>query len=95
MGFQTELWKLFDFIYYASLDEGLTEHEFDHVMIGRFEDTPKPNPDEVMEWKWVDLTTIRRELQHDPTQYTYWFRVSFARFLQAMASRPNDESSAA
>jgi isopentenyl-diphosphate delta-isomerase len=85
MGFQTELRKLFDFTYYANLDDGLTEHEFDHVMMGRFEGAPKPDPDEVMEWKWVDLMTIQEEIERHPACYTYWFRISLVPFLQAIA----------
>ena len=91
MGFQTDLRKLFDFTYYAPLDEGLIEHEFDHVMIGRFEDAPKPNSDEVMEWKWVDLMVVSKELEDNPTHYTYWFRISFVPFLQAITLRSNIE----
>jgi isopentenyl-diphosphate delta-isomerase len=33
MGFKAEL-KAFSFIYKAPFDNGLTEHELDHVMIG-------------------------------------------------------------
>src|SRR5215468_430433 len=31
MGFETSLKKAFDFVYKTSFDNGLTEHEFDHV----------------------------------------------------------------
>ena len=34
MGFQTSLSPAFTFIYKASFDNGLTEHEFDHVFTG-------------------------------------------------------------
>jgi isopentenyl-diphosphate delta-isomerase len=51
MGFTTELTELTSFIYKASFDNGLTEHEFDHIMLGRYEDNPVINPDEVAAWK--------------------------------------------
>ena len=37
MGFTTSLNKAFDFTYKAAFDNGLTEHEFDHVFIGIYE----------------------------------------------------------
>jgi isopentenyl-diphosphate delta-isomerase len=40
MGFKTELKELFHFIYKVPFDNGLTEHEFDHVMIGYYDENP-------------------------------------------------------
>ena len=34
MGFTTDLNEIISFIYKAPFDNGLTEHEFDHVLIG-------------------------------------------------------------
>ena len=36
MGFTTAIEKVFDFIYKAPFDNGLTEYEFDHVFIGTY-----------------------------------------------------------
>ena len=43
MGFETPLEYLFNFIYKAPFDNGLTEHELDHVMLGRYEGEPSIN----------------------------------------------------
>ena len=83
MGFDAELWTLFNFIYYTNLDEGVTEHEYDYVLVGHFDDIPKPDPDEVVDWKWADLTTVSAELKSHPECYTYWFRISFEQFLSS------------
>ena len=53
MGFQTNLKELFHFIYKAPFDNGLTEHELDHVMIGYYNEAPIINPEEVENWKWM------------------------------------------
>jgi isopentenyl-diphosphate delta-isomerase len=37
--------ELFHFIYKAPFDNGLTEHELDHVMIGYYNDEPVINPE--------------------------------------------------
>ena len=47
MGFSTELKEVTKFIYKAPFDNGLTEHEFDHVLLGHYEDDPIINIDEV------------------------------------------------
>ncbi|MCL4148706.1 UNVERIFIED_CONTAM: hypothetical protein GTU68_060743, partial [Idotea baltica] len=47
MGFSTELKELFSFIYRAPFDNGLTEHELDHVMLGHYENAPNINTEEV------------------------------------------------
>lgn len=96
MGFDSELSELFNFIYRANLAEGLIENEYDHVLVGWFEGIPKPDSAEVAEWKWVDMATLSINLQEHPESYTYWFRISFERFLRAIATlRPNMAASPA
>ena len=76
MGFDCEVQKVFEFIYHASLEDGLKEYEYDHVFVGRFDGTPTPNSDEVGDWKWIDLTTLRLDMKARPDKYTYWFMLS-------------------
>lgn len=80
MGFTTELRELFHFIYKAPFDNGLTEHELDHVMIGRYDGIPEINPTEVESWKWVDIESIKRDMEAHPERYTVWFRIIFDEF---------------
>ena len=86
MGFDSELRKLFDFVYRARVEDGLTEHEYDHIFVGRFDGVPRADFTEVAEWKWMDLATLRVDLEEHPESYTYWFRFSFDRFLRAVES---------
>lgn len=80
MGFSTELTELFSFIYKAPFDNGLTEHEYDHVMIGTFNKSPEINPDEVADWKWMHPEDIKTDISKNPDQYTAWFKIIFERF---------------
>ncbi len=80
MGFQTELRELFSFIYKAPFDNGLTEHELDHVLLGHYNGQPEINPDEVAAWKWMDLDEIKKDLEINPDAYTAWFKIIFNRF---------------
>lgn len=80
MGFSTELKELFHFIYKAPFDNGLTEHELDHVMIGYFDGEPEINPEEVESWKWMDIDAIKEDMQQHPDRYTVWFKIIFDEF---------------
>jgi isopentenyl-diphosphate delta-isomerase len=80
MGFGTELKELFHFIYKAPFDNGLTEHELDHVMIGYYNDAPKINSDEVENWKWMDIEEVKNDMQLHPEIYTVWFKIIFDEF---------------
>ncbi len=80
MGFATELKELFHFIYKAPFDNGLTEHELDHVMIGRYNGLPEINIEEVEAWKWMAIDDIKKDMQNDPENYTVWFRIIFDEF---------------
>ena len=80
MGFTTELKELFHFIYKAPFDNGLTEHELDHVMIGYHNEAPKINPDEVESWKWMSIEAIRDDIQTQSENYTVWFKIIFDEF---------------
>ena len=80
MGFVTDLKELFHFIYKAPFDNGLTEHELDHVMIGYYNGEPQINPDEVGNWKWMDIEAIREDMKNQPQIYTVWFKIIFDEF---------------
>lgn len=80
MGFETELEALFSFIYTAPFDNGLTEHELDHVLLGYYDDNPDLNPDEVAAWKWMDLEAVSKDIAIKPNDYTAWFKIVFERF---------------
>lgn len=80
MGFQTELKELFHFIYKAPFDNGLTEHELDHVMIGYYNEAPVINPEEVESWKWMSIEAIKEDMKFHPELYTVWFKIIFDEF---------------
>jgi isopentenyl-diphosphate delta-isomerase len=79
MGFDCRIEKIFDFIYKATLDQGLTEHEFDHVFVGTFNNDPQINSEEVETWKWMEMEDITSDLVKNPGNYTVWFRIAFER----------------
>lgn len=80
MGFETDLTEIFNFIYKAPFDNGLTEHELDHVMIGKYNEDPNINKDEVESWKWMGIDAIKTDMQENPDEYTAWFKIIFEEF---------------
>ena len=80
MGFETELKELFSFIYKAPFDNGLTEHELDHVMIGSYNEDPIFNEAEVANWKWMKPINVKKDILENPDNYTAWFKIIFEKF---------------
>ena len=80
MGFETELKEMFHFIYKAPFDNGLTEHELDHVMIGYYNNMPDINKEEVESWKWMKIEYVKNDMITNPDQYTIWFKIIFEEF---------------
>lgn len=68
--------KAFHFTYKAEFDNGLTEHEFDHVFIGEYEGAMQLNTEEVSEVCYKSITVIKDEIAHDAGSYTEWFKIA-------------------
>ena len=77
MGFETHLKEVFSFVYKAPFDNGLTEHELDHVMVGHFDVLPKINSEEVASYKWMKLEAVKEDIELKPNLYTAWFKIIF------------------
>lgn len=82
MGFTCSLHKVFDFVYKAQVDRGLTEHEFDHVFFGTTNTYPKINQEEVRDWKYVSLESLEQDIKKFPQDYTEWLKIVFDRVLR-------------
>jgi len=78
MGLDCALQPLYRFVYRAAFGNGLTEHEYDHVFVGRCDDEPTLNPDEVQAWRYADIEHLRNELSDSPEQYSVWLALCFA-----------------
>lgn len=80
MGFTVPLKETVSFIYKAPFDNGLTEHEFDHVMLGYSNEEPVINPEEVASWKWMPIADVKEDMEIHPELYTAWFKIIFEKF---------------
>ena len=80
MGFTTSLKEITSFIYKAPFDNGLTEHELDHIMVGYYNEDPVINSDEVEDWKWMKIEDVKQDIILNPNIYTAWFKIIFKNF---------------
>ena len=86
MGFTCELEEVFSFIYKAPFDNGLTEHELDHVMVGTYNGEPHINSEEVESYKWMSLENVKRDIEDNPMHYTAWFKIIFEKSYEKIAN---------
>lgn len=75
LGFETPIELKESFIYKAAFENGLTEHEFDHVFHGQYDGDIAFNKDEVASIKWVSLDWLKQDMQQHPANYTAWFNM--------------------
>ena len=72
MGIHTPLTHRFSFIYRAELENGLIEHELDHVLFGNFDGKAQADPQEVADWKWIGIEELDEALKTRQNDYTAW-----------------------
>lgn len=77
MGFETPLKKAFDFIYKTTFINGLSEHEFDHVLVGYYDGPVNPNPQEVESYVFQSFSQVEQLLKEEPARFTSWFHIAF------------------
>jgi len=86
MGFVCDIEEVFSFIYKAPFDNGLTEHELDHVMIGKYNRLPIINKEEVEAYKWMTLEKVKEDMAENPNIYTAWFKIIFEKSYDKIAT---------
>lgn len=75
MGLSAQLELRFNFTYKADVGNGLIEHELDHVFFGRTNDTPRPDPTEVQDWRYAEVDELSAELEAHAERFTPWLHI--------------------
>ncbi|MCF8429362.1 MAG: isopentenyl-diphosphate Delta-isomerase [Bacteroidia bacterium] len=84
MGFDCEVTTKTSFIYKATFENGLTEHEFDHILVGNFNGEIDINSEEVASYKWVSINWLKNDMQQNPQNYTAWFTIIFDNYQKSI-----------
>jgi isopentenyl-diphosphate Delta-isomerase len=75
MGIDLQPFFAFKFLYKVQLDNGLTEHELDHVFFGLYDGIPNLNELEASDWKFMKVDDLKQEMINQPNQFTHWFKL--------------------
>lgn len=65
------------FVYRAVFPDGLSEYEYDHVFVGRYDGPFAPDPEEIAELRYVTPEELKKDLLEHPDQYAAWFFTAF------------------
>ena len=87
MGFDTALNTLFSFIYKTEFENGLTEHELDHVLTGYYDGPVNPNETEVKDYCFKNNKEIMESMLQQPQKYTSWFKIALPKLLKHLADK--------
>ena len=60
------------FAYRAVFENGLAEHEYDHVLVGDCVGEPRPDASEVGGVRWIGIDALAAELAEKPEQFCAW-----------------------
>jgi isopentenyl-diphosphate delta-isomerase len=83
LGVEVSVHPVFSFVYEAAdLPSGMTEREYDHVLVGRLGTEPDPSPEEVEAVRWREPAELLRDVAALPAIYTPWFRMALPRLAQ-------------
>lgn len=75
VGLDCETQFVFNFIYKANFENGLCEHEYDHVYFGVSDDKPILEESEVQNWRYIDLQSLQADLALNPDHYSEWVKI--------------------
>ena len=89
LGFTCFLSEITSFIYETPFDNGLIEHEYDHVFTGIYEGEITLNDEEVEEIKWMSLKEIDEAISENRDQFSFWFLIAYPLVKQKLISSQN------
>ena len=89
MNYSCDLKEGFSFIYKVDFENGLSEHELDHVIIGYSNEDPILNPEEASDYKWLSIEEIEKQIEKNKDEFTFWFVLILTKYknelLQAVS----------
>jgi isopentenyl-diphosphate Delta-isomerase len=80
LGFTCRLTTLSKFQYQAEYVDIGSENEMCALLVGRYDGEIKPDPDEVMNWKWIDVSEPIDTIRESTDVYTPWLNVALEKY---------------
>jgi len=83
LGVDPSIRPVFAFTYVAQdPPTGMTEREYDHVLLGALDGEPRPHEDEVESIDWREPDELLSDVRVRPEAYTPWFRTALEQLAQ-------------
>jgi isopentenyl-diphosphate delta-isomerase len=89
MGMVCDLQSPFWFIYQTAFENGLSEHELDHVFMGYSDGPFRIDSNEVQAALWISLADLEAWMDRRPEDFTFWFKHIYPRCAEAFRDNPN------
>lgn len=83
-GITCPLHEVSSFVYRAIFDNGLSEYEVDHILVGEYDGTFTRNAEEADDMRFVDMRQLSNDVIEHPENYATWFITAYPIFLQAI-----------
>lgn len=87
MGMKSKVEPAFNFVYKTNFENGLTEHEFDHVFFGVSDEFPIPEKSEVKNWKYMNLKLLEKDIEQNPHNYTSWLKICIKKVVHHLETK--------
>lgn len=75
MGFSCGLLPAFRTIYEMDVANSMIEHELNQVFVGRSDEVPRPDANEVDGFQWIPIDELRVAISTSPDRYTPWLKL--------------------
>lgn len=97
IGIELALTSVGAFHYVAKFENGLTENEYDHVLVGEWPDKAdarmiRVDPLEIQDYRWMHIQALERDLLENPTYYTPWFKPALQMALKGLSPGQEENS---
>lgn len=79
--------KEFSFIYKAVLENGLTEHEYDHVFIGYYNRLPPVIKEEASAYRFISFSALTEEIKQTPDKFSAWFKIALPELMEKISAQ--------
>lgn len=87
LNIEVEPQPLFHFTYKSKMENGMIEHEYDHVFVAEYNEDFKPNPEEVMDYSYTSIDFLLNDVKQNPSKYSSWFAIALPKFAQKWTSK--------
>ena len=80
-----DLREIGSFAYHAVFEGGISEHEYDHVLLGTCAGELAPDPAEVSATRWIAVDDLAAELAEQPARFSAWAPMVLSMALKELA----------